>query len=101
MLQLHLSDFCRFSIDLPAFPELKPKGIMEGQYSADEVRQIVAYARDRGIRVLPEVDIPGHVNGLSELRSRGVQFCEHAGSKPRPEEAAKLLDDPTGATRAV
>jgi hexosaminidase len=32
----------------------------KGFYSQDEVREIVAYARDRGIMIVPEIDLPGH-----------------------------------------
>lgn len=32
----------------------------EGFYSHEDVREIVAYARNRGIMVIPEIDLPGH-----------------------------------------
>ena len=31
-----------------------------GYYSQDDVREIVAYARERFIEILPEIDMPGH-----------------------------------------
>ncbi|MGW0734207.1 beta-N-acetylhexosaminidase [Streptomyces sp. NPDC002851] len=37
--------------------EEKPHG---GYYTQDDIREIVAYARERHIRVVPEIDIPGH-----------------------------------------
>ncbi len=37
--------------------EEKPHG---GFYTQDDIREIVAYARERHIRVVPEIDIPGH-----------------------------------------
>ena len=35
-----------------------------GAYTADEIREVVAYAAARGVRILPEVDVPGHVQAL-------------------------------------
>lgn len=101
LLQLHLSDFCRFALDLPGFPELNRSGLHAGQYSLQDVQDIVAYARDRAIMVLPEVDLPGHTGGLLPLESRGLRFCKPEEDKPRPEQAAKLYDDPEGHTREV
>ena len=31
-----------------------------GYYSQDDIREIVAYARQRGIEIMPEIDMPGH-----------------------------------------
>jgi len=104
-LHLHLSDFCRFAINLPGFPELNKSleaPMMEGQYSVDDVREIVRFANDRGIIVMPEVDIPGHINGLLPLKAQGMEFCERSlESRPPPDRATKLLDDPSGRSRKV
>lgn len=35
-----------------------------GAYTADEIRDVVAHAAARGVRILPEVDVPGHVQAL-------------------------------------
>ncbi|MEI6493833.1 MAG: beta-N-acetylhexosaminidase [Verrucomicrobiota bacterium] len=35
-----------------------------GFYTHDEIREIVSYAAARGVHVLPEVDVPGHVQSL-------------------------------------
>ncbi len=41
--------------------ETKPDGIRYGgYYTQDDVREIVAYARERFVEIVPEVDIPGH-----------------------------------------
>eukprot|EP00929_Paragymnodinium_shiwhaense_P089483 TRINITY_DN49626_c0_g1_i1.p1 TRINITY_DN49626_c0_g1~~TRINITY_DN49626_c0_g1_i1.p1 ORF type:complete len:1165 (-),score=260.09 TRINITY_DN49626_c0_g1_i1:50-3544(-) len=102
LLHLHLNDFCRFALDLPGFPQLRRPGVHEGQYSVEDVREIVAYAYDRGIRVLPEVDLPGHASGLLPLREQGMEFCEPPpNKKTRPEQAVKVFDDPAGKTREV
>lgn len=41
----------------------KPDGTpYSGHYTADEIREVVQYARDRGITVIPEVELPGHAS---------------------------------------
>lgn len=49
-----------FHIESKKFPLLQQKGSGGFYYSQDEVREIIAYARDRGIRVVPEFDMPCH-----------------------------------------
>src|SRR6202034_3385217 len=46
--------------DQPRFPLLQEKGSDGLFYTQDEVRAVIGYARDRGIRVVPEFDMPGH-----------------------------------------
>ena len=36
------------------------KAIYGGFYTQDDIREVVAYAAQRGIDVVPEIDIPGH-----------------------------------------
>src|SRR5580704_15709029 len=56
----HLTDDEGFRVESKLFPKLQGMG-SDGQfYTQQQIRDIVAYARDRGIRVVPEFDIPGH-----------------------------------------
>src|SRR5256886_322156 len=56
----HLSEDQGFRVESKKFPRLTTLGSDGLFYSQDQVREIIAYARDRGIRVMPEFDIPGH-----------------------------------------
>ena len=69
----HLSDDQGFRVESRRFPRLHEMGSDGLYYTQAEIREIVAYARDRGIRVLPEFDMPSHANawfiGYPELAS--------------------------------
>ena len=58
----HLSDDQGFRVESLHFPLLHTLGSADHYYTQAEVREIVAYARDRGIRVVPEFDMPGHAH---------------------------------------
>jgi hexosaminidase len=49
-----------FHIESKKFPLLQERSSGGFYYSQDEVREIIAYAHDRGIRVVPEFDMPCH-----------------------------------------
>jgi hexosaminidase len=69
----HLADDQGFRVESHRFPKLHQLGSDGNFYTQAEVKHIIAYARDRGIRVIPEFDIPGHttswVVGYPELAS--------------------------------
>jgi hexosaminidase len=56
----HLSEDQGFRIESKTFPLLQEKGSDGLYYTQEQVRGIIEYARDRGIRVVPEFDMPGH-----------------------------------------
>ena len=56
----HLSDDQGFRVESKTEPRLQELGSDGLYYTQEEVRGIIDYARDRGIRVVPEFDIPGH-----------------------------------------
>jgi hexosaminidase len=60
VLHLHLSDDQGFRVESRRFPRLHQAGSGGSYYTQADVREIVAYAADRGIRVVPEFDVPGH-----------------------------------------
>jgi len=69
----HLSDNQGFRIESKKFPKLHEMGSDGLYYTQEEVREVIAYARERGIRVVPEFDMPGHSTawfvGYPELAS--------------------------------
>ena len=69
----HLSDNQGFRVESKKFPKLTEMGSDGLFYTQDEVRDLIAYAHDRGIRVVPEFDMPGHSTawfvGYPELAS--------------------------------
>ena len=76
----HLTDDQSWRIDVPGYPELldygdqyslmtdkklrvrMPNGPRAGRryYTADDIREVVAYAKARRVKVVPEIDFPGH-----------------------------------------
>lgn len=62
----HLTDYPAWRIECKVYPQLNDpqyqrRGRDEGKfYTYDEIRELIAYARERGITVVPEIDMPGH-----------------------------------------
>jgi hexosaminidase len=60
----HLSDDQGFRVESKVFPKLQQLGSDGHYYTQQQVREVIAYARDRGIRVVPEFDWPGHSTAI-------------------------------------
>ncbi len=73
VLHLHLSDDQGFRLESRQFPKLQELGSDGMYYRQGEMRELIAYASDRGIRIVPEFDMPGHSTawfvGYPELSS--------------------------------
>lgn len=73
VLHLHLTDDQGFRVESRRFPRLHELGSDGHSFTQEQLRELIAYAADRGIRVVPEFDMPGHVTswlaGHSELAS--------------------------------
>ena len=69
----HLTEDQGFRIESKLYPQLTGSGSDGLYYTQEQAREIVAYARARGIRVVPEFDMPGHTRswlvGYPELSS--------------------------------
>ncbi|GLQ51909.1 beta-N-acetylhexosaminidase [Dyella flava] len=59
VLHLHLSDNEAFRFQSRRYPELTQATHGEF-YTQEQLADLVAYARDRGVSVVPEIDVPGH-----------------------------------------
>jgi len=104
VLHWHLSDNQGFRVESRKFPKLQEMGSDGLYYTQDEVRELIAYAHERGIRVVPEFDIPGHSTawlvGYPELASApGPYEIErkwgvfNPAIDPTQEKTYKFLDE--------
>jgi hexosaminidase len=100
----HLSENQGFRVESRKFPKLHELGSDSLYYSQDEIRDVVAYGKDRGIRVVPEFDMPGHSTawfvGHPELASgKGPYGIERKwgifdpAMDPTNEKVYKFLDE--------
>ena len=64
VLHWHLSDDQGWRVESRLFPRLQTVAGATGCYSQAEVREVVRYAQTKGIRVVPEFDLPGHTGAL-------------------------------------
>lgn len=90
-LHLHLTDDQGWRIEIESWPKLtKIGGSTEvgggpgGYYTQSEYRELVEYAQDRFITVIPEIDMPGHTNAAlasyAELNCDGEREDLYTGT---------------------
>lgn len=108
----HLSDDQGFRVESKLHPKLQELGSDGHYYTQDQVKSIITYARDRGIRVVPEFDMPGHATawfvGYPELASGPGPYSieRHWGifnpaMDPTREEVFTFLDGLIGEMTAL
>jgi hexosaminidase len=85
VLHLHLSDAEAYRLESRRFPRLH-RTADTAFYTLAQMRELVGYAADRGIRVVPEVDVPGHSRAL-------ILAYPFLGSGPETPRRAAI--DPT------
>jgi hexosaminidase len=85
VLHWHLSDDQGFRVESKKFPKLTQMGSDGLFYTQEEIRDLIAYAHERGIRVMPEFDIPGHSRswflGYPELSSGAGPYTLEGGGR--------------------
>ncbi|XP_043693751.1 beta-hexosaminidase 2-like [Telopea speciosissima] len=64
----HITDSQSFPLVLPSEPELAGKGSYgpRMQYSPEDVKMIVEFGLENGVRVMPEIDAPGHTGSWAK-----------------------------------
>lgn len=69
VLKLHLTDYEGWRLEIPAYPRLTQVGsLVDGKpqyFTSADIRQIVQYAAERHIMVVPEIEMPGHAGAAA------------------------------------
>ncbi len=61
----HLTDDQGWRLESKHYPKLHKLASDGDYYTRKQIREVVAYARERGIHVLPEIDMPGHASAIA------------------------------------
>ncbi|HWS90574.1 MAG TPA: family 20 glycosylhydrolase [Pyrinomonadaceae bacterium] len=112
VLHWHLTEDQGFRIESKKFPKLHQMGSDGNFYTQEQAREVIRYAAERGIRVVPEFDMPGHATawlvGHPELASApGPYTIERRPGifdptlDPTREETYKFLDTFLGEMAAL
>jgi endonuclease/exonuclease/phosphatase family metal-dependent hydrolase len=82
VLHWHVTDAQSFPLALPRVPELAAAGAWDASrvYTPEDVARLVRYAAERGVRVVPEVDMPAHAAAWGGAHAEVLVDCSHAGS---------------------
>src|SRR5215203_209549 len=103
VLHWHLTEDQGFRVESKKFPKLHQLGSDGNFYTQEQAREVIAYAAARGIRVVPEFDLPGHATawlvGHPELGSAPGPYTIERNPgifeptlDPTREETYKFLD---------
>ncbi|MFH1851712.1 MAG: beta-N-acetylhexosaminidase [Candidatus Neomarinimicrobiota bacterium] len=112
VLHLHLSEDQGFRVESKIYPRLQQYGSDGDYFSQEQLRELVAYAGRRGVRVVPEFDMPAHTTawfpGYPQLSSRDTVYAieRHWGvmdpvMDPTRESTYEFLDQFIGEMAAV
>jgi len=103
VLHWHLTEDQGFRVESKTFPKLQQLGSDGKYYTQDQIKDIIRYARDRGIRIVPEFDMPGHTTswfvGYPELASAPGPYhisrtwgIHNAAMDPTKDSTYEFLD---------
>jgi hypothetical protein len=96
VLHWHMTDAESFPLELKKRPDLAAKGAWAPgyTYSAADVADVVEYAKNRGVRVVVEIDNPGHTYSWGKGFPQIVALCEKLvqSSNTYPEINSVPLD---------
>jgi hexosaminidase len=112
ILHWHLTDDEGWRIEIKSLPKLTEKGAWSvkktgyfgdfsaptpqepvtygGFYTQEDIKEVVAYAKERFVNIVPEVDVPGH--SLAAVASYPELSCTPGAEKYRVRSGEKIMD---------
>lgn len=93
----HLTDYTGWRFEVKAYPNLTAAAFNIRQpgkfYTQAQCRELVAYARERGVTVIPEIDMPGHSHVFEKAMGFDMQTDQGVEALKRiVDEAAEVFD---------
>lgn len=95
VLHLHLSDDQGWRIEIKSWPKLTEVGGQTqvgggggGFYTQEQFKDIVEYAAARFVTIIPEIDMPSHINAA--LAAYPELYCKGVGKKPELYEGTEV-----------
>ena len=93
----HLTDYTGWRLEIKAYPQLTgEKGISRfpgKYYTQQEARELQDFAAERGMTIIPEIDMPGHSHPFESAMGHSMQTTEGiAELKVILKEVAELFD---------
>jgi hexosaminidase len=109
VLHLHLSDNEGFRVESKLYPKLTAVDAPGEFYTQGQIRGLVAYAAERGVRIVPEFDVPAHtgaiVRAYPELAAKGPPndpfVTQNLALNPASEATYAFLDRLLGEMTAL
>ena len=106
VLHWHLTDADSWRIEIKRYPKLTKEGAVGNAhdpkapalfYTQEDIKEIVAYAAERQIMVVPEFDMPGHASAICkaypEISGGGEGRWEHFTFHPCKEETFQFISN--------
>jgi hexosaminidase len=112
ILHWHLTDDEGWRIEIKSLPKLTEKGAWNvkktgyfgtftpptpdepvtygGFYTQEDIKEVVAYAKERFVNIVPEVDVPGH--SLAAVACYPELSCTPGADKYRVRSGEKIMD---------
>ncbi|PRP88653.1 N-acetylhexosaminidase [Planoprotostelium fungivorum] len=102
----HIVDSQSFPLESKALPELSAKGAYKKKgkslvYTKSDIQDIVQYGIERGIRVIPEFDMPGHTRSIAWSHPELITCVGSDWTKTAAEPPAGQLDPTNPATYSL
>jgi hexosaminidase len=79
VLHWHMIDNQAWPIEIQAFPEMTEDAYSENEiFSQDSLKSLISYAAARGVRIIPEIDMPGHASSGWKQVDESILTCHNS-----------------------
>lgn len=79
VLHWHMIDNQAWPIEIAAYPDMTEDAYSENEvYTQDVLKELISYAAARGVRIIPEIDMPGHASSGWKQVDESILTCQNS-----------------------